>query len=260
MSSDAPPTPHHRLPAFVPGAARKRLANWHPGRSRRWRRLPGVQRVNGMQAVLTFDDGPGLDATPEVLGELARAGAPATFFVLGREVQRQPELARQIAAQGHEIALHGFDHLRHDRISALEARRDIETSLEAVEHVTGLRPVWFRPPFGRISRGSYDGCRALGLHVAYWSGWGLDWEETPPERIVAEVGGSLQPGKHRAPARHGAIWASNHRERNRTSRGSDRRARAKSRSDLAHAGRGDKWQLRLVDGLGPCWCAPPEDT
>ncbi len=194
MSAPTAPTSKHRLPAYIPAGIRNRLYNWHPGRSRRWRQLPGVQRVKGQQAVLTFDDGPGSDATPEVLAELARSGAVATFFVLGREVRREPDLARQIVSEGHEIALHGFNHLRHDRVSAPDARRDLERGLETVESVTGCRPTWFRPPFGRISRASYESCGALGLGLAYWSGWGLDWEETPPESIVSEVDRKLRGG------------------------------------------------------------------
>ncbi len=186
--------PQHRLRALTPAVGRRHLAHWHPGRSRRWRQLPGVQRVEGGQAVLTFDDGPGSDATPQVLVELSRVNALATFFVLGRDVQREPQLAREIVAQRHEIALHGFDHLRHDRLIAKHARRDLEAGIETVQDVTGHRPTWFRPPYGRISRVSYDICASLGLRVAYWSGWGLDWEEVRPADIVAEVEANLRAG------------------------------------------------------------------
>ena len=144
--------------------------------------------------MLTFDDGPGADATPRVLEELQRVQAPATFFLLGAEVRRRPELARQIVAGGHELGLHGFSHPRYDKITPEEAYRDLEQGLEAIEAATGIRPRWFRPPYGRLSSDSHQICRTLKLDVAYWSSWGLDWEEASANAIFEEVASDLRPG------------------------------------------------------------------
>jgi peptidoglycan/xylan/chitin deacetylase (PgdA/CDA1 family) len=156
--------------------------------------MPGLQRVNGHRAALTFDDGPGPDATPRVLGELERLGVQATFFVLGAEVHRAPELARRIVAGGHELGLHGFAHPRYDELSAAQARADLERGLEAIETATGIRCRWFRPPYGKLSPSSHQLCRSMHLNVVYWSTWGLDWEEIGPAAISAEVVSSLAPG------------------------------------------------------------------
>src|SRR5689334_23318582 len=59
---------------------------------------------------VTFDDGPHPEGTPGALATLERAGAPATFFLIGEQVQRDPGLAREIAARGHTIAVHGHRH------------------------------------------------------------------------------------------------------------------------------------------------------
>jgi peptidoglycan-N-acetylglucosamine deacetylase len=144
--------------------------------------------------VLTFDDGPGNDATPRVLDELQRAEARGTFFLLGAEVRLKPQLAREILAGGHELGLHGFAHPRYDKITPAQARHDLERGLEVIEAETGIRPRWFRPPFGRLSADSHSICRSLGLGIAYWSSWGLDWEETSAEAIFAEVASELRPG------------------------------------------------------------------
>src|SRR5918994_2009410 len=61
------------------------------------------------RAALTFDDGPG-PTTPAVLDALAEAEVRATFFVLGRQAERHPELVRRIVADGHQLANHGYDH------------------------------------------------------------------------------------------------------------------------------------------------------
>jgi peptidoglycan/xylan/chitin deacetylase (PgdA/CDA1 family) len=182
------------MPIAVPWALRRRLYNWHPSRARRWGALPGLQRLSGDCAVLTFDDGPGPDATPQVLDELERLGVTATFFVLGAEVRRAPELARRILAGGHELGLHGFAHPRYDTLTAEQAREDLEQGLEAIESTTGVRPSWFRPPYGKLSDVSHQVCLSLGLEIVYWSGWGLDWEEIGAGAISAEAISSLTPG------------------------------------------------------------------
>jgi peptidoglycan-N-acetylglucosamine deacetylase len=183
-----------RIPIAVPWLLRRRLYNWHPSRARRWRAWPGLERLSGDRAVLTFDDGPGADATPQVLDQLERLGVAATFFVLGAEVLREPELARRILADGHELGLHGFAHPRFDLLDAEQARADLEQGLEAIESTTGVRPSWFRPPYGKLSEASYEACRSLDLEVVYWSTWGLDWEEIGAGAICAEVTSNLSAG------------------------------------------------------------------
>jgi peptidoglycan-N-acetylglucosamine deacetylase len=183
-----------RIPSAVPSSLRKRLYNWHPGRARRWRAYPGLQRVSGDRAVLTFDDGPGSDATPMVLDVLDRLGIAATFFALGAEVREAPELAQSVVAAGHELGLHGFSHPRYDLLTAEQVRDDLERGLEAIESATGLRPSWFRPPYGKLSDVSYQVCMSMDLEIAYWSAWGHDWEEVGAEAIAGEVINDLTSG------------------------------------------------------------------
>jgi peptidoglycan-N-acetylglucosamine deacetylase len=144
--------------------------------------------------VLTFDDGPGPNATPRVLEELDQLGVRATFFVLGAEVRRAPELARRIVAGGHELGLHGFGHPPYDKLSVAQARGDLEQGLDAIETAAGVRPRWFRPPYGRLSAASHELCLSLNLKVVYWSSWGLDWEEIGPDAIYTEVASNLTAG------------------------------------------------------------------
>jgi peptidoglycan/xylan/chitin deacetylase (PgdA/CDA1 family) len=144
--------------------------------------------------VLTFDDGPGWDATPQVLVALGRLGVKATFFLLGAEVARAPELARRIADEGHELGLHGFAHSRFDELSANQAREDLERGARSIETATGVRPRWFRPPYGRLSVSSHEVCLSMGFEIVYWSAWGLDWEDIRFDAISAEVESSLEPG------------------------------------------------------------------
>ena len=158
----------------------------------RWRRLPARERIeNGV--ALTFDDGPDPDATPAVLEALRAAEARAVFFLVGEQVEAHPELARQVADEGHVVALHGFRHVEHDELGD-EARADLERGAAAIAAATGVDPRLYRPPYGRFSEPSYAAARELGLIPVYWSAWGSDWEPISPERIAETVIRDLEPG------------------------------------------------------------------
>jgi peptidoglycan-N-acetylglucosamine deacetylase len=157
----------------------------------RWRRFPGRERLDHGYA-LTFDDGPDRDATPAVLEALAACGVPATFFLVGEQLQLNSELGKEIVTAGHAVGLHGFDHVGHDALP--DPRDDLVRGLDAIESACGVRPRTFRPPYGRFSEASYAACLELGLEPLYWSGWGMDWEPLPPERIAELVSRDLEPG------------------------------------------------------------------
>jgi len=145
-----------------------------------WRGQGCRERVAGNRAALTFDDGPDPDATPLVLEVLADLGLKATFFMCGEQAERHPGLAARVAAKGHEVALHGHEHVREPPAG------DFERGLRAVEAASGRKPARFRPPYGRVVEAP--------LEVVLWSAWGLDWEPIGPERISELVLRDLEPG------------------------------------------------------------------
>jgi peptidoglycan-N-acetylglucosamine deacetylase len=160
----------------------------------RWRRFPALEALEpaGARLALTFDDGPDPDATPAVLDALAAAGAAATFFLVGEQVEAQPSLAREIASRGHAIGLHGHRHVEQDDLEDVEA--DFERARVLVEEATGTAPALYRPPYGRFSEESYEQCLRRGLQPVYWSGWGCDWEPIPAARIADVAIRDLAPG------------------------------------------------------------------
>ena len=155
-----------------------------------------MERLGGDRnaAALTFDDGPDEDATPAVLDELDRFGARATFFLVGEQLMRHSAISREAAERGHELALHGFGHPDHDELSPAQSRDDVARGIGAFEAATGRSPRFYRPPYGRFNRWSYEACHELGLQPVYWSAWGSDWEDIPPERIADLVVRDLVPG------------------------------------------------------------------
>jgi peptidoglycan/xylan/chitin deacetylase (PgdA/CDA1 family) len=187
----------HRLRRLLPLSLRCALQERSPSRARRWHELPGIERVEARgQAVLTFDDGPDASpgATGEILDALDAAGAKSTFFLVGEQILRNPELASEILARGHEVGVHGRRHFRHDRVPAAESVADIEAGYAAVVAATAITPRFYRPPYGKLSPAGAEACHELGLEVAYWSTWGLDWEPLSSARIARRVNRDLDDG------------------------------------------------------------------
>jgi peptidoglycan/xylan/chitin deacetylase (PgdA/CDA1 family) len=161
----------------------------------RWRRFPALERADRAQGVvLTFDDGPDHDATPEILDALDAAGARATFFATGEQVEAQPALARELIRRGHDVQLHGYGHIDHELLGPGQARRDLEHGARALREAAGVEARFYRPPYGRFSDDSYGACRALALEPVYWSAWGTDWETISAERIAELVIPDLAAG------------------------------------------------------------------
>jgi peptidoglycan/xylan/chitin deacetylase (PgdA/CDA1 family) len=153
----------------------------------------GIQRrLNGPGIALTFDDGPHPQGTPAVLGELERRGVAATFFLVGEQVERDPALAAEIVAAGHEIALHGHAHTLLLRRAPRALERDLDRALAVIGDATGVSPTCYRPPYGIFSAAGLALCRRRGWAPVLWSRWGRDWgaRETPAaiaERAVSRA-------------------------------------------------------------------------
>ena len=159
--------------------------------------MPGIERVEAAgQAVLTFDDGPDASpgATVAILDALDAAGAKATFFLVGEQIEEAPEVAAEILARGHEVGVHGQRHFRHDRVPVAESVADIEAGQAALAAVLDTPPRFYRPPYGKLTPDGAEACRRLGLEVAYWSTWGLDWEPLSSARIARRVNRDLDDG------------------------------------------------------------------
>jgi peptidoglycan/xylan/chitin deacetylase (PgdA/CDA1 family) len=135
------------------------------------RRLPACRN----EVALTFDDGPHAQGTPAVLAALAAADAPATFFLVGEQVEREPALAAEIAAAGHELAVHGYRHVLLLRRSLRALAEDLERAVDAIGGATGHAPACYRPPYGIFSGAGLELARRHGWRPVLWSRHGRDW-------------------------------------------------------------------------------------
>ncbi|CAM5706338.1 MULTISPECIES: polysaccharide deacetylase family protein [Streptomyces] len=136
---------------------------------------------------LTFDGGPSL-TTPRLLDILKREHLHATFFVQGKgHIAEYPDILRRISAEGHEIGNHTWNHEVLTRIDADEARQELTRTQDAIERVTGTRPVLMRPPQGRTNRNVADVCEELRLAQVLWSVTAKDYETTDSALITKRV-------------------------------------------------------------------------
>jgi peptidoglycan-N-acetylglucosamine deacetylase len=154
--------------------------------------LAGIGRPGHL--ALTFADGPDPEGTPAVLDVLDQLGWTATFFMLGVHVQWYPDVAAAVVAAGHEAAVHGFSHRNHLARGLAEVRDDVARAAEVITTATGVRPRWFRPPYGVFTLGSLIAARRAGLAPVLWSAWGRDWEARSSAQVADTVGGQLRPG------------------------------------------------------------------
>lgn len=144
---------------------------------------------------LTFDDGPHPDATPRLLRLLDNAGVRATFFLLGRMAEKHPRVVRAIAAGGHEIGVHGYDHRLLTGRGPTATREDLDRATAAITAVTGARPLWWRPPYGVANTAALLEARRIGLRPVLWTTWGRDWTATcTPDSVYRSVLRKLDGG------------------------------------------------------------------
>jgi peptidoglycan-N-acetylglucosamine deacetylase len=143
---------------------------------------------------LTYDDGPS-PATPELLDVLAGADARATFFMVGTQAERFPEIARRVVAEGHAVGSHSLSHLNHDAIEPEEAIMDMLGGAAAVKRVLEFEPAYYRAPYGYFVDATVAEATRRGWTCVHWSALGYDWESAATPRSVADrVLADLTPG------------------------------------------------------------------
>jgi peptidoglycan-N-acetylglucosamine deacetylase len=134
---------------------------------------------------LTFDDGPHPQGTPAVLETLREAGAKATFFLAGEQVERRPALAAEIVAAGHRVELHCHRHRNLLRLTVRDFLEDSERGRAAIEDATGQAIADYRPPYGIFSAATLRAVRRRGWRPVLWSRWGRDWTRRATAESIA---------------------------------------------------------------------------
>jgi peptidoglycan-N-acetylglucosamine deacetylase len=144
---------------------------------------------------LTFDDGPTRDSTSAILDILGELNAPATFFVIGANAQKFPDLLVRMRAEGHLIANHSLDHFRLGMFCSRRYwSRQIQITNTIIEQAIGCRPAMFRPPMGAKIWCAINAAKAEGQSVVAWNRRGMDGVATTPKNILDRLLPSTRHG------------------------------------------------------------------
>ena len=142
---------------------------------------------------LTFDDGPSED-TPALLDLLKAEGVKATFFVIGSQIEKHPDIVRRIAAEGHTLGNHTASHPNLMICTPGRTRRELERVQQQVQELTGQKPTWWRPPFGFRSPWTQPVASRLGLRCALWTINPRDFQNPGASVIVERVMSAVDKG------------------------------------------------------------------
>lgn len=146
------------------------------------------------KVALTFDDGPDNRYTPQILDILKANQVHATFFLVGRQIDKDPGVVRRIYSEGHEIGNHTVNHPNLNKMDPQEITQEIENNNAKIKKLTGYTPVLFRSPYGNASEQVKDVLTSHHLMLINWSVDTRDWKTTSPEMIIANLKNEVRPG------------------------------------------------------------------
>ena len=130
------------------------------------------------KVALTFDDGPSPFQTAQVLNILKEQNVKATFFMLGKRVEKHPKIVQRIKDEKHGIGNHSYRHISfHESKSTESLLAEIILAEVAIEKVAGFRPRMIRPPFGDISKSQWEYLEKKGYEIVMWNVFTFDWKK-----------------------------------------------------------------------------------
>ena len=156
-----------------------------------------VYRCNRMaekKVTLTFDDGPHPKLTPLILDILKQYGVHATFFMVGENAERYPDIVNRILEEGHEIGNHTYSHAEATKVDRADIKEEILRCESVLGGISDIRPKVFRPPCGAIDADLGSLCDSLGYRVVLWSIDTRDWCHVPSCEIAENVLKSIRDG------------------------------------------------------------------
>lgn len=140
--------------------------------------------VEAPKIALTFDDGPSAVWTPALLDGLKERGVKATFFLIGENADKNPEIVKRMAEEGHLIGNHTYHHVELTKVSENEARLELADTSAVIVRITGKEPEYMRPPFGTWQRKLEQDIQMLPV---LWTIDPLDWTTENQDEIVNKV-------------------------------------------------------------------------
>ena len=157
---------------------------------------------------LTFDDGPHKLKTEKILAVLDKYGIKATFFVIGENAEKNPDVLKKVANSGHEIGNHTYDHKSIYKLSDSTLSDDVEKCSLVIENIIGHRPRLFRPPEGFMNDTIASAVGKEGYDVILWKVDTYDWKGKSAQEISSNVLKTVKNGD--IILMHDYIWRQSH--------------------------------------------------
>jgi peptidoglycan/xylan/chitin deacetylase (PgdA/CDA1 family) len=159
---------------------------------------PAVFRipVNDKKIFLTFDDGPTREVTEFVLDLLERAGAKATFFVIGDKIRKHEDILHETVRRGHALANHTFYHNDAWKTDWKTYKQSIESTRRLLEEKGLSDSFLFRPPYGHITRPMLKELPQEGYRIIMWKILSLDYNSAVnPRKSLEKLKKIIRPGQ-----------------------------------------------------------------
>ena len=146
------------------------------------------------EVALTFDDGPSEPYTERILDLLDKYNVKATFFMIGRNVEKFPEVAKRVADEGHEIGNHTYAHSSLVLDTPRKIAMELEKGEETIRSSTGVSTKMFRPPYGANTRWILTQALRRGYIITKWSVNAGDWGKATAEKIARKALARIENG------------------------------------------------------------------
>lgn len=152
------------------------------------------KKTNKKIIAITFDDGP-TEFTPKVLDILEKHNAKATFFCIGKQIEKHPDICIRIHSEGHQIGNHSYSHSNSfGFFSAEKIKTELQKTDSLIEKITGKKNHYFRPPFGVTNPHIARAVKALNHKVIGWNIRSLDTVIEDKNKILNRITHKIQPG------------------------------------------------------------------
>jgi peptidoglycan/xylan/chitin deacetylase (PgdA/CDA1 family) len=151
--------------------------------------------VDGPYIAMTFDDGPSGPNTPRLLDLAAKKHIKLTFFLIGQNAQRYPQLVQRELAEGHEVGNHSWTHPVLSKMSDDAVRAEIQKTQDAIVGESGYKPTLMRPPYGAMTpRQRLWVSGEFGVKIILWDVDPLDWKRPGPSVVAQRIIAGTRPG------------------------------------------------------------------
>lgn len=150
---------------------------------------------DGNEIMLTFDDGPDPEKTPQIIALLEKYNAKAVFFCIGKKIDQYPETAKLITDNGHVLGSHSYHHgFWFDILSSAKVADELRQAEQAIKNATGKETIFFRPPYGITNPNIGRALKQFNYRVIGWNIRSFDTMIHEPEKLEKRVLKRIKPG------------------------------------------------------------------